>query len=77
MELGVLDPCEYDNYGSQLLIGYIDDIENHNSCTSAFRFDASGKGTYGQWGAWLMSSGGGWHGGGQGGRKMEEVDDGG
>ena len=47
MVLEVLDPLRYRNYGSQSLIGCIDDVENCNSRTQTFRFDASGNGVYG------------------------------
>ena len=52
MELEVLDTWKDDSYGSQHLIGCIDDTENHNFHPLAFRFDASGKGAYGRW--WVM-----------------------
>ena len=56
MELGVVDPQRDGNYGSQLFIMCIKNIENHYSHPLAFRFDASGKGAQGEWGEWLMSS---------------------
>ena len=52
MELGVLDPQSCWKYGSQPFVMYINDIENYNSNKLAFRFDASGKGAYGQWGGY-------------------------
>ena len=55
----MLDPQQDGNYGSQPLIGCIDDAENHNSHPLVIHFDASSKGAYGRGGAWLMLSGGG------------------
>ena len=79
IEFEVLDPWRSKDYGSQPLIGCIDDIEDHNIWTLASRYDAIGKGAYGQWGAWLMLSECGWwmYVSGQGGGcKMEDNDGG-
>ena len=76
MEFEVLDPFRYGNCGSQPFIGCIDDIENPNSRTGAFRFDASGKGAYCRLWAMVDVVGRWMRVGGRGGCKMED-DDGG
>ena len=75
-ELELLDPCCYWNYGSQTLIGCIDDIENHNYRTPEYRFDASGKGAFGRWRAMVDVIRRWMHAVGRGGCKMEDGDGG-
>ena len=71
MELEVLDPRSHWNYGSLSLNGCINDIENHNSNASAYRFDAGGKGAYDRWWAMVDVIGRWMRAGGLGGWKME------
>ena len=70
----MLDPREYENYGSQPLRSCINHTMNHNSQTPVFRFDASSKGAYDQWWAMVDVIGMWMHNGGRGRYKMEHND---